>query len=197
MRRICGRGLSSGTVAERIAPESVTRLLSGFVHRNISRWRSGCGTRSSLAGLHKRPIGGAFLKSSAHGESNQNWQRVKPRVGSIYPLPLWERVAKSSAARLSRVRGLSPRIETPHPARTAHSRCKASASFSNNGGRRPPMATFSHKGKRRPGGPHCVLATRGGVAWVMTRIRVPATGTNAISMLRWAARYLITGRSGM
>jgi hypothetical protein len=65
--------------------------------------------------------------------------------------------------------------------------------------------------------PHCVLATLGGCAAVMklvassiagpsgvgtfsqngTRIRVPATGAKAISMLRWAAKYLITGRSGM
>ena len=30
-----------------------------------------------------------------------------------------------------------------------------------------------------------------------TRMRVPATGANAISMLRWAVRYLITGRSGI
>ncbi len=62
-----------------------------------------------------------------------------------------------------------------------------------------------------------VLATRGGDAVVMncvasniavpsgvgitirngTRMRVPATGANAISMLRCADRYLITGRSGM
>src|SRR5258705_1060613 len=76
MRRICGRGLSSGTVAERIAPESVTRLHSGFVHRNISRWRSGCGIRSSLVRLHKGPIGGAILKNSAQAESNQKWERV-------------------------------------------------------------------------------------------------------------------------
>jgi hypothetical protein len=34
---LVGRGLSSGTSPERIAPESVTPLLSGFVHRNISR----------------------------------------------------------------------------------------------------------------------------------------------------------------
>src|SRR6266404_6504305 len=87
MRRVGGRGLSSGTVAERIAPESVTRLLSGFVHRNISRRRPGRGTRSSLARLHKGPIGGAFLKSSAHGESNQNWQRVKSRVRPPPPPP--------------------------------------------------------------------------------------------------------------
>jgi hypothetical protein len=32
-----GRGLSSGTSPERIAPESVTPMLSAFVHRNISR----------------------------------------------------------------------------------------------------------------------------------------------------------------
>jgi len=64
---------------------------------------------------------------------------------------------------------------------------------------------------------YCVLATRGGWAEVTklvassmagpsgvgtfsqngTRMRVPAMGANAISMLRWAARYLITGRSGM
>jgi hypothetical protein len=62
-----------------------------------------------------------------------------------------------------------------------------------------------------------VFATRGGEATVMnwvassiarpigvgifiqngTRMRVPAIGANAISMLRWAVRYLITGRSGM
>jgi hypothetical protein len=37
MRRIKRRGLSFGTSPERIAPESLTRLHSGFVHRNISR----------------------------------------------------------------------------------------------------------------------------------------------------------------
>ncbi|WP_334408003.1 hypothetical protein [Bradyrhizobium sp. AZCC 2289] len=34
-----GRGLSSGTSPERIAPESLTLPGTGFVHRNISRWR--------------------------------------------------------------------------------------------------------------------------------------------------------------
>jgi hypothetical protein len=72
MRRICGRGLSLGTVKERIAPESVTRMLSGFVHRNISRGRLGYGTRSSLARLHKRPNGSEILKRCGGGESNQN-----------------------------------------------------------------------------------------------------------------------------
>jgi hypothetical protein len=66
-------------------------------------------------------------------------------------------------------------------------------------------------------GPQFVFATLGGVAVVMndvassiagpsgvgifiqngTRMRVPATGANAISMLRWAVRYLITARSGI
>ncbi len=44
------------------------------------------------------------------------------------------------------------------------------------------------------------IATPSGVGITMrngTRIRVPKTGANAISMLRAAARYLITGRSGM
>src|SRR5260221_3657092 len=37
---------------------------------------------------------------------------------------------------------------TPHLARTSHSRCKASAAFFKNGAPRPPMATFSHRGRR-------------------------------------------------
>jgi|GEM_PF-6592483 len=70
--------------------------------------------------------------------------------------------------------------------------------------------------ERRPK-PQFVFATRGGSADVTndvassiagpngvgivmrkgTRIRVPAIGTNAISIRRSVARYLITGRSGM
>jgi hypothetical protein len=75
------------------------------------------------------------------------------------------------------------------------------------------------QGRVRCGRPklYCVLATLGGWAEVMklvassiagpsgvgtftqngTRMRVPAIGAKAISMLRWAARYLMTGRSGM
>jgi hypothetical protein len=37
MRRLQGRGLSFGTSAEQITPESLTPDLSGFVHPNISR----------------------------------------------------------------------------------------------------------------------------------------------------------------
>src|SRR6476659_3166010 len=66
---------------------------------------------------------------------------------SVYPLPSWERVAR--IVRCETGEGFSPRMQTPHPARTSHSRCEASASFEKNGGRRPPMATFSHKGRRK------------------------------------------------
>ena len=44
------------------------------------------------------------------------------------------------------------------------------------------------------------MAGPNGVGMVIrngTRIRVPAIGTKAISILRWDARYLMTGRSGI
>src|SRR5437899_1704154 len=76
----------------------------------------------------------------------------------------------------------------------------------SDAGHRPGMTTY-----------HCVFATLGGAAVVTklvassmagpngvgmvmrngTRMRVPAIGTKAISILRWEARYLITGRSGI
>src|SRR3954453_9929379 len=79
-----------------------------------------------------------------------------------------------------------------------------------------PQAQHEH-GTAVSNPPQFVLATRGGGGVVMnwvassiagpsgvgilaqngTRMRVPAIGANAISMLRWAARYLMTGRSGM
>jgi hypothetical protein len=81
--------------------------------------------------------------------------------------------------------------------------------------RRPPDCAALHQGYGSA--PYWVFATLGGWALVMkevassmagpsgvgtfsqngTRMRVPAIGANATSMLRWAARYLITGRSGM
>src|ERR1700738_3746036 len=64
---------------------------------------------------------------------------------ALLPSPL---VGEGAFAKRRRVRGLSPRMQTPRPSRTAHSRCKASASLLKNGGQRPPMATFSHKGRR-------------------------------------------------
>src|ERR1700682_184844 len=109
MRRIDGRGLSSGTVKERIVPESVTRALSGFVHRNISRWRLRCGTRSSLARLHKGPISGEILKRCEACESNQKWERVKPKSRALsLPSPLRGRVGEG-------VHTGSPDAATPLP----------------------------------------------------------------------------------
>src|SRR5829696_8642283 len=60
------------------------------------------------------------------------WGRVGDWSGVILcpsPLPLWERVDRMSAAHSRRVRGLSPRIETPHPPSLRE-------------------GTFSHKGRR-------------------------------------------------
>src|SRR5215217_5913203 len=85
MRRIWGRGLSSGTSPERKAPESVTPVLSGFVHRNISRWLFECGTRSSLALADKRRFIGEILNAGARSESNQKPIRVN-RIQCSLPL---------------------------------------------------------------------------------------------------------------
>jgi len=95
LRRGMGRGLSSGTGWERIAPESLTHSKTGFVHRNISRWCTRRGTRSSLRRLHKRRFGSEILKVWATAESNQKRERVKQGVGSNYHFPLWERVART------------------------------------------------------------------------------------------------------
>ena len=170
-----GRGLNSGTSPERIAPESLTRPYSGFVHRNISRLRSDSGTRSSLARSGKRRHGGEILKP--HAPDDRPKSQVQNQAKSPPAGPIFER-------------------QTPE-------RFQAKACPDLIGGAAADG--------------HCVLATRGGEAWVMnwvassiavpsgvgitirngTRMRVPATGAKAISMLRWAARYLITGRSGM
>src|SRR6202051_1390971 len=80
---LVGRGLSSGTSPERIAPESVTPMLSGYVHRNISREIAPPNTRSSLARRDKQGFGGEFLKFRGRAESNQKRGRVKPRVGAL------------------------------------------------------------------------------------------------------------------
>ena len=79
-------------------------------------------------------------------------------------------------------------------------------------------AKEERRSKRDDGAsPYCVFATLGGAACVTnwlassmampsgvgmrkrngTRTRVPAIGAKVISMSRWAARYLITGRSGI
>jgi hypothetical protein len=199
-----GSRLSSGTSPERIAPESLTPVLSGFVHRNISRGPIIRGTRSSLDGLDKPGKQSEILNRTENAESNQKRARVN-RIPSHF------------------------RIRGPHPSRRGENAAPQDEGL-------PPLSRFSVRGPgptlmvRSAATPrvsnheshdartgYCVLATRGGVAWVMnwvassiagpsgvgifiqngTRMRVPATGAKAISIWRWAARYLITARSGI
>jgi hypothetical protein len=190
MRRIGGRGLSSGTSPERIAPESVTPLHSGFVHRNISRrpltaaldqvWHG-----STRAGLAVKSLNVAVTPSRIRSEEESTGFRASFRCS-----PSWREAKRRS-----------------HPVF-----CRAMDCFAE-----PVIGrAFARPvGSQSPS--HCVFATRGGVAVVMnwvassiavpsgvgitirngTRTRVPATGAKAISILRWLERYLITGRSGM
>src|SRR5207302_8430656 len=164
------------TSLERIAPASLTPphvLLRSPQHL---AWSPSDGTRSSLTGLHKRRFDGDFLKILRGSESNQKVTRVNWIPGACH----------SGMAREHQTRNL----EIP--------------------GSMLRIAPERHSD-------YCVLATRGGIGWLMnwvassiagpsgvgtfsqngTRTRVPATGANAISTLRWAARYLITGRSGI
>ncbi|MEH2524815.1 hypothetical protein V1288_002724 [Bradyrhizobium sp. AZCC 2176] len=126
-------------------------------------------------------------------------------AGSVPPSPLMREGGSIAQSAIETGEGFSPRVPpvetTPHPAL---------------------RATFSsHKGRRKKGAPRFqpqfVFATLGGIALVTndvassiarpsgvgmvmrngTRTRVPAIGTNAISIRRSVARYLITGRSGI
>ena len=81
MRRMCDGDLSFRTVAERIAPESLTPSHSGFVHRNISRFGLCGSTRSSLTALDKPWFGGEFIKNRRVMESNQKRGRVNKIQG--------------------------------------------------------------------------------------------------------------------
>ena len=151
MRRIYGRDLSFGTVAERIAPESLTPELTLLRSpQHIARIFS-FGTRSSLQATGKRWFDDEFLKSAGG-------VRVESEVGKsqwgfwlTYPLPLRERVAKSSTARLSRVRVYVPN-RTPHPARIF--RCE------------PPSPARGEGRGYAAWKIQFVLATRGGMAVV-------------------------------
>jgi hypothetical protein len=114
MRRLCDRGLSSGTSPERIAPESVTPMyvpLRSPQHiGQIARPR----TRSSLTRAGKQWFGGEFLKSFARVESNQKQARVNR---NSLPLAL-SPCGRGCLSEARAAEGLSPRMQTPHPART-------------------------------------------------------------------------------
>jgi hypothetical protein len=161
----------SGTNRARIADSTPLRLRSP----QYLALAPHIGTRSSLARVDKGGHGNEILKMCGPAESNQKAQRVN-----------W-------------IHGL--RHSGRHEALEFGTRLLP-----------PPCG----EGRRRAAA-HCVLATRGGVAWVMnwvassmavpsgvgtairngTRMRVPATGAKATSMLRCAVRYLMTARSGM
>src|SRR5450432_3399821 len=72
MRRKRGRGLALRTVAERIAPESLTRPQCGFVHRNISR----CPLRIALDQVCDGPT------SDGLGAESLRLQHLRSRIRS-------------------------------------------------------------------------------------------------------------------
>jgi hypothetical protein len=182
MRRTSCRGLSSGTSPERIAPESLTRIHSGFVHRNISRCQFVAALdqvwRGSTRDGHATELLNLMRETTVTGVNrNSRFLFHETVIPGLVPATTKKWVIGAEKARSIPVMFLGP------------------------------LAA----------GSHCVLATRGGVAVVMnwvassmagpsgvgifirngTRMRVPATGANAISMCRSAARYFITARSGM
>src|SRR5205085_1302931 len=87
MRRLRGRGLSSGTSLERIAPESLTPPDVPLRSPQYLALTLDRGTRSSLTRLHKRRFNGEFLKVFAPWESNQKWVRVNPIPSPCVAMP--------------------------------------------------------------------------------------------------------------
>ena len=195
------RGLRSGTSLERNAPESVTPTVTRYVHRNISRWRHRGDTRSSLKRLHKQRCWGEIVKGRSRIRSGQESRPIHSGCGR----PCW----------------LPSSLRTQGPITTGgHWEALAvTPSHSKLHGRGvwvPAFAgTTAERERRRK--PQFVFATLGGAAVVMndvassiawpngvgmvmrkgTRTLVPAIGTNAISIRRSVARYLMTGRSGI
>jgi len=192
------RGLRSGTSLERNAPESVTPTVTRYVHRNISRWRHRGDTRSSLKRLHKQRGRGEIVKGRSRIRSGQESRRFI--VVAVVPAGC-RRPCETHNHR----RPLVAPAATPSHSKL-HGRGVWVPAFAG---------TTAERERRRK--PQFVFATLGGAAVVMndvassiawpngvgmvmrngTRTRVPAIGTNAISIRRSVARYLMTGRSGI
>jgi hypothetical protein len=194
MRRLEVAGLSSGTSPERIAPESVTPLQCGFVLRNISRGRL-------LAALDQ----------VWDGPTRDGLETISLKLATVRSRIRSEEESTGFMLISSFVFASKASYFSPPP-------CGEGSGVGVNIGSfaccYPPPRPSPARGE---GEDQFVLATLGGVAWVMnwvassmatpsgvgitirngTRMRVPATGANAISMLRCAVRYLITARSGM
>ena len=218
MRRIRGRDLSFGTGAERNAPESLTPgivLLRSPQH--IAQIGFG-GTRSSLRPASRRRLDDEILKPRDALESNQKWERVN-RDSFFLALSHATGVYPGCAQRIRASRA-GPTCGAGEGGEIERREIEPGEGFVSTD--RHPSSALASRGHLLPQGGEgrerqFVLATRGGVGVVMnevassmatprgvgitmrygTRMRVPRTGANAISMLRAAVRYLITGRSGM
>jgi hypothetical protein len=240
MRRLEAAFLSSGTSPERIAPESLTPSQCGFVHRNISGRDLMTALDQVCRGPTRQGLGPKSLKLKPAGsrirsgeESTEILSRHSGMVRKRQCAPLPPR-AKRVAGRgwgwgavqqpryQRHARRDPPPPTPPHRFAGGGEKKKSCSSFRGDAKHRtrnleiPGMVLAHHPGMTMCA-PHCVFATRGGVACVMnsvacsiavpsgvgitirngTRMRVPATGAKAISMLRWAVRYLITARSGI
>ena len=171
-----GRGLSSGTSPERIAPESVTPLLSGFVHRNISR-----GLRSLALDQVRRGATSAGLAANS-----LKFSMSRSRIRSE---------EESTGIRCLRHSGM---VRRTRPG-ISRFRVRCCASPRNDGVHQFVFATRGGEGVVMNWVASSIAGPSGVGIFIQngTRMRVPAIGANAISMLRWAVRYLITGRSGI
>jgi hypothetical protein len=203
MRRLEGRGLSLGTVTERNAPESLTRIVLGSTTAT-------CSVDSHGSALDQVGLRCQRARTKAH----LLIARVESEAG--------ESQAKTyTVTSHSSFRGAPLRASPESRGRTRVPGAMQHAALRGVMLRRTGTVTGADvrdgPGSAVHGRPHCVLATRGGVAWVTnwvassmpmpsgvgisirngTSTRVPAIGANQASMLRWAARYLIAARSGM
>ncbi len=216
---VFSRALSFGTSLERIAPESLTLLHFRIRSRNMSRQLFS----QALDGVRNRQLrpraASNFLKiSNAPSRirierESMGFHHFIRHSGARRSREPGIHSSTNSAARWipgPRLKGASRNDggRGGHPTPVRMSLCSCESTLSLQGRVRAHSIIVPY---------YCVLATRGGVAVVMnvvasnsagpsgvgtliqngTRMRVPASGANAISMLRWAARYLITGRSGM
>jgi hypothetical protein len=96
MRRLCDPCLSSGTSPERIAPESVTPIHSGFVHRNISRKPCAGALDQVWRGPTSLRFDGEFLKVGA-GRSRIRSRQESRRFMVVQLLPVILRCEPSGA----------------------------------------------------------------------------------------------------
>ena len=226
-RNISGRALIAaldqvwrGPTRQGFGPESLRLRPTG------SRIRSGeesTGILSRHSGLQTSVVPGWCVSDGALPSPREQSEWRGPRRAKL-ALEGWGWGAAQQTRCQRHARRDPPPPTPPHHARCAREEGRRRKSFVIPGwcvSTRPGISRFRVRCFASPRNdeisPHCVFATCGGVACVMnsvacsiavpsgvgitirngTRMRVPATGAKAISMLRWAVRYLITARSGM